>query len=69
MIAIAGILYIAFLIFIIYCYVRIVQRAGYSGWWVLIMIVPIVNIVMMFVFAYGKWPVQTKGSVNPNVFN
>jgi uncharacterized membrane protein YhaH (DUF805 family) len=69
MVVLAGILYFAFIIFLVYCQVRIVQRAGYSGWWVLISIIPIVGIVMMFVFAYGKWPVQTKGTVNPNVFN
>ncbi len=69
--AIIGIiLYLAFVIFLIYCQVRIVQRAGYSGWWVLITIVPIVGIVMMFVFAYSKnWPVLQKSRVNPSVFN
>jgi uncharacterized membrane protein YhaH (DUF805 family) len=70
MAAIAVILYIAFVVFLIYCQVRIVQRAGYSGWWVAITLVPIVGIVMMFVFAYSnKWPVLQKRGVNPNVFN
>ncbi len=70
MAVIGGILYIAFAIFLIYCQVRIVQRAGYSGWWVLITIVPIVGIVMMFVFAYSNnWPVLQKRGVNPNVFS
>ncbi len=39
-------------------YVRIIQRAGYSGWWILIGLVPIVNVVMFLVFAYSRWPVQ-----------
>jgi uncharacterized membrane protein YhaH (DUF805 family) len=70
MLVVGGILYLLFIIFFIYCQVRIVQRAGYSGWWVAISIVPIVGIVMMFVFAYSnKWPVLQKRGVNPNVFN
>ena len=35
---------------------KIVSRAGYSGWWCLIYFVPIVNIVMLWVFAFGNWP-------------
>jgi len=36
--------------------VNIVQRAGYSGWWVLVTLVPLVNIVMLWVFAFSRWP-------------
>ena len=36
--------------------VRIVQRTGYSGWWVLLTLVPVVNIVMFWVFAFTRWP-------------
>lgn len=39
-------------------YVSIIRRAGYSGWWVLIGLVPIANIVMFLVFAFKEWPVQ-----------
>jgi uncharacterized membrane protein YhaH (DUF805 family) len=38
-------------------YVRVIQKAGYSGWWVLIGLVPVVNIVMFLVFAFSRWPV------------
>ena len=31
-------------------------KAGFSPWWVLFAVVPIVNIVMLWVFAYAKWP-------------
>jgi len=37
--------------------IRVIQKAGYSGWWALIGLVPIVNLVMFLVFAYGRWPV------------
>ncbi|MBD3777931.1 MAG: hypothetical protein IE923_01515 [Micrococcales bacterium] len=45
------------LIFLI-AYIRIIQKAGYSGWWILIGLVPVVNVVMFLVFAYSRWPVQ-----------
>jgi hypothetical protein len=49
-------LYLAFVAFGIWCTVRIIRRAGYSGWWVLILLVPVVNIVMFWVFAFSSWP-------------
>lgn len=36
--------------------VRILNKAGYSGWWSLLMVVPLVNIVMVWVFAFADWP-------------
>ena len=47
---------LAIFAFFIWCYVRIIRRAGYSGWWVLILLVPVVNIVMVWVFAFSNWP-------------
>lgn len=38
-------------------YVAIIRKAGYSGWWVLTMFVPVLNIVMLVVFAFAEWPV------------
>jgi uncharacterized membrane protein YhaH (DUF805 family) len=36
--------------------VKILQKAGYSGWWCLIVFVPLVDIVMLYVFAFANWP-------------
>lgn len=36
--------------------VRILHKAGYSGWWSLLGLVPFVNLVMIWVFAYAEWP-------------
>jgi hypothetical protein len=41
----------------IVAWVRIVQKAGYSGWLVLTAIIPIVNIVIFLIFAFAEWPV------------
>jgi uncharacterized membrane protein YhaH (DUF805 family) len=47
---------VAFFAFLIWLYVRILRKAGYSGWWCMITFVPLVNIVMVYVFAFSTWP-------------
>jgi uncharacterized membrane protein YhaH (DUF805 family) len=47
---------IAIILAMFYPYIRILRRAGFSGWWFLVMFVPIVNMVMIWVFAFAKWP-------------
>ncbi|WP_246785144.1 hypothetical protein [Bradyrhizobium sp. S69] len=37
--------------------VRIVQRAGFSGWWTLLILVPVVNLAALWYFAFVEWPV------------
>jgi hypothetical protein len=37
--------------------VKIVTKAGYSGWWVLIAFVPLVGSVFVLIFAFSTWPV------------
>jgi Protein of unknown function (DUF2510) len=52
------IIYLAILVVVILAYVRIITKAGYSGWWVLIALVPLVNVVMFLVFAFSEWPIE-----------
>jgi hypothetical protein len=35
---------------------RAVRKAGFSPLWAWLGIIPIVNIIMLWVFAYAKWP-------------
>ena len=35
---------------------RIVSKAGYSGAWSLFAFVPVINVVMLWVFAFSQWP-------------
>ena len=35
---------------------RVLAKAGFSGLWCLILLVPVVNIIMMWVFAFVSWP-------------
>jgi uncharacterized membrane protein YhaH (DUF805 family) len=37
--------------------ILIIKKAGYSGWWILIGLVPVVNYVFFLIFAFAKWPV------------
>jgi uncharacterized membrane protein YhaH (DUF805 family) len=48
---------IAMLVLAIVAAVKVVSKAGYSGWWVLIALVPIVGSIFFLVFAFSTWPV------------
>ena len=37
---------------------RILNRTGYSRWWLLSMFVPLLNLIMLWVFAFANWPVS-----------
>jgi uncharacterized membrane protein YhaH (DUF805 family) len=52
-----GLVYLVVLVLTVIAWVKILSKAGYSGWWVLIALVPFVNIIMFFVFAFADWPV------------
>jgi uncharacterized membrane protein YhaH (DUF805 family) len=36
--------------------IKIIRKAGFSGWWVLLLLIPLVNIIALWSFAYAKWP-------------
>lgn len=52
------VVWIAVTVVFFIAYIRIIQKAGYSGWWILVGLVPILNVVMFLVFAFATWPVQ-----------
>ncbi|MCJ7994026.1 hypothetical protein J5N58_05265 [Rhizobium cremeum] len=35
---------------------KILRRAGFSGWWVLLSFVPLANLIGLWVFAVTPWP-------------
>jgi hypothetical protein len=49
--------YIALAVLGIVAAVKVITKAGYSGWWILIAFVPIVGSVFALVFAFSTWPV------------
>jgi hypothetical protein len=50
------VIYLAFLVIGIIAAVKVVTKAGYSGWWVLITLVPLVGFVFILIFAFSTWP-------------
>ena len=36
--------------------VKIINKAGFSGWRSIVSLIPLVNILGLWVFAYSKWP-------------
>lgn len=41
---------------IVLIYGRILIKAGYSRWLSLVLLVPLINLIMIWVFAFSKWP-------------
>jgi SNF family Na+-dependent transporter len=39
-------------------YWKIFQRTGQSPWLSLLMLLPLVNIIMLFILAFGTWPID-----------
>ena len=36
----------------------VVKKAGFSRWWSLVLIVPLINLIMVWVFAFMEWPAE-----------
>ena len=32
------------------------RKAGWSGWWGVLLVLPVVNLVFLWVFAFSRWP-------------
>ena len=50
--------YVAIMALAIWAYVRVARKAGYSPWWALGAFVPLLNLVVFLVFAFGEWPIE-----------
>jgi hypothetical protein len=53
-------LFAASIVISVLALMRIVQRAGYNGWWVLIMFVPVANMLALWYFGFGPWPADAR---------
>ncbi|MGH6892319.1 MAG: DUF805 domain-containing protein [Dongiaceae bacterium] len=42
--------------------IKILHKAGYSGWWIIVSFIPFVNIIMFWVFAFARWPLEEKAA-------
>ena len=50
--------YVAFVVAYFVSLVKILHRTGYSGWWSLLSLVPVVNIVALWMFSRADWPIM-----------
>ncbi len=55
-----GIISIVSVIFAIIIWWRIFSKAGYNGVLSLLMFVPIANLVMILILAFGEWPIYAE---------
>jgi uncharacterized membrane protein YhaH (DUF805 family) len=58
-IVLVAIVIVVFLI--VFPIVKILHKAGYSGWWVLLYFVPLGAFIGLWVFAFADWPALRKG--------
>lgn len=40
---------------------RICQRTGYPGWMGLLVLIPLVNLFLLYFIAFSEWPVDRRG--------
>ena len=51
-------IFLAIIIIKAFLFCKIFANAGYHWAWGLLVLVPIVGVVMLFVLAFGRWPVR-----------
>lgn len=44
---------------------RICSKAGYPGWLSLLILIPLVNLVFLYVLAFSEWPSFRRGGGTP----
>ena len=37
----------------------VLRKAGFSPWWSILMTVPLLNLVLVWIFAFIKWPAES----------
>ncbi|HET9793892.1 MAG TPA: hypothetical protein VFS34_05465 [Thermoanaerobaculia bacterium] len=41
---------------------RILTKTGYSGWYALVFLLPIFNVLGLWMFAFAEWPIERKSA-------
>jgi len=67
--ACAGLFTLLFVVLYLWLFYRIFSKAGYSGWYTLLNLIPYVgSVIVVFMLAFGDWPAlhrQGPGSYGP----
>lgn len=64
--AIRGIATLVVLFILLFPIWKILRKAGYSGWWVLLWFVPVGNLVALWIFAFADWPALRGRALPPS---
>lgn len=51
-----SVLVVLFSIFVLWLGYLILEKAGLDGRWTIVLLIPVVNIIMLWVFAFSHWP-------------
>jgi hypothetical protein len=55
-------LILLFGIFVLWLAARILEKAGFEPQWAFVLLIPVVNIIMIWVFAFANWPKRKKST-------
>ena len=50
------IIVVVYLFVLMFPTAKILKKAGYSGWWCVLAVIPVVNLIFLWVFAFIAWP-------------
>ena len=59
---IGGVFFLLFLALVIWGGTVIARKAGHSPWWAVLLIVPVANLVIIWLFAFTDWPAVDPGA-------
>ncbi len=43
-------------VFVLWLAARILEKAGFKPQWAFVLLIPVVNVIMIWVFAFADWP-------------
>ncbi|WP_461306195.1 DUF805 domain-containing protein [Albidovulum sp.] len=52
----ASLMLIVYAVLIVVPFFQLWKRTGHSGWIALLMVIPVINLVMLYVLAFKDWP-------------
>ena len=53
-----AVFYIAIIAIFLVAYWKIITKAGYLGWYLILAIVPCANFIGLLIFAFAEWPIE-----------
>jgi len=51
---------VVYMAIVVVPFYQIWKRTGHNGWIALLMLVPLVNVIMLYVIAFKQWPIEQK---------